>query len=179
MAIKAQLAPRKKLTARFKGITTYDDGNTFILLTEDGQAIPAVVVEEETIFTATEDDIRVGTVAATAAGVTPGAKEIPAYHTTEGVAFISAGSEFIISIPESDRYDFTKLQAILCPYNKTIVGSVAADKVAIENNVYAAGSTDALATITVDHDSKSIRFGITNNGDTPYIIRYFTYKEEI
>lgn len=155
-----------------------DDTKMYILVDEDGNEIPAVLVEEATVFTATANDIRLGTVAATEEGVTEGAKDIPAYHTTEGIAVIPAGDEMDIFIPISDRYDFTKLQAIICPYNKTIAGSVSAEKVAIEKSVYAAGSTDALASVSVDHENKKIKLGITNEGESPCVIRYFTYKEE-
>lgn len=156
-----------------------DETQTYILVDEAGNQVSAVLVDEKTVFTATANDIREGMVAATDSGVTVGTKEIPSYHTTEGVELVPAGSDFTFSIPESDRYDYTKLQAILCPVTSTIEDAVAADKVSIDNHVYAVGSTESLATVTVNHSSKSIVLGITNNSDTPFVIRYFTYKEEV
>lgn len=165
-------------TEMIDAVSTVLEKGVYILVDENGVEIPAVFVDNETKFTATANDIRIGTTAVTESGVTEGIKEIPAYHTTEGVVAVPAGSELNITILVADRYDFTKLQAIICPFNRSVAASVSAEKVAIENNVYAAGSTTALASITVDHDSKTIKFGIINEGSTPCIIRYFTYKEE-
>ena len=152
------------------------DAMTYILLMPDGSAVPAVVVDEEVVFTATENDIRAGTVAATAAGVTVGTKEIPAYHTTEGVVAIPAGRELAFSI---NAYNFTKLQALVCAFNSSMSKSVATEKVSINGKVYAAGSTAALAVVSVDAENKRINLGITNESGKPCVIRYFTYKEEI
>jgi hypothetical protein len=151
---------------------------TYLLLTEDGGEIPAVAVDQEVVFTATANDIRLGAVAATASGVTEGTKDIPAYHTTEGIALIQHGSEFCITIRTADRYNYTKLQAIICPYNTSMANSVAAQCVSVNGGVYAAGSATAIAEVTLDHENKRIKFGITNTYGVPCIIRYFTYKEE-
>lgn len=154
-----------------------EDVVSYILIDTDGNEIPAVLVDEEVVFTATSNDIRSGTVAATEDGVTVGEKEIPAYYTTEGVQLVPAGTDFIISI--KDRYDYTKLQAIICPFNTSLADSVAAEKVCISDDIYAVGDTTVLATVTVDHDNGSINLGITNDSDSSYVIRYFTYKEEV
>lgn len=175
--LKGKITAVKPLCGKLNQ-TPVQETATYIFVTEDGKEVPAVEVAEETVFTATANDIRVGTVAATAEGVTEGMKDIPAYHTTEGLAAVPAGSEFAITIRTADRYDFTKLQAIICPYNESMANSVAAEKVAINNSVYAAGSAESLATVTLDHDNKQIKLGITNDGTTPFVIRYFTYKEE-
>lgn len=45
---------------------------TYILKTEDGQEIPAVLTEEEVYLTATADDIRAGKIAITNDGITIG-----------------------------------------------------------------------------------------------------------
>ena len=169
-----------------KGVnTTYvwetvaaEDVLTYILVDEDGNQVPAVLVDRQTIFTATANDIREGAVAATSDGVTVGTKEIPAYYTTEGVQGVPAGSEFKITIATSNRYDYTKLQAIVCPLNTIPDDSVAAEKVCINDNVYVVGYTESIANITVDHDTKSINLNITNDTDKPFVIRYFTFKEE-
>lgn len=128
-------------------------------------------------LTATPNDIRENTVAITNDGVTEGTKEIPAYHTTQGYQLIPANSEFKISkFPKEDLYDYTKLQAMTMPYNTSLNDSVAVDRAVIEEQVYNAGSTEAVSNVTKDDASKSILLGIVN-GDTPAIIRYFTYKE--
>lgn len=166
----------KKALEVSRGGSSSDDTQTYILVDEAGNEISAVMVEEETVFTATANDIREGMVAATDDGVTVGTKEIPSYHTTEGVQGVPAGSAFSIVI--KDRYDYTKLQAIICPYNTTLADSVAAEKVCIENNVYSVGDVTPLATVYINQDTSSIELGITNDGSTPFVIRYFTYKEE-
>ena len=149
---------------------------TYTIITSDGEKIQAVVVGEEVVFTATADDIRVGTVAATGDGVTTGTKVIPSYHTEEGYRLITNGSAF--SIPfEDELFDFTKLQAIICPWAGSIAGSVAAEKVSLDENVFAVNSTESLATVTRDSENQEINFGITNESGSLYVVRYFTYKE--
>ena len=149
---------------------------TYLLITEDGHEIPAVAVGEETIFTATANDIRLGTVAATASGVTEGTKVIPSYHTTEGYELIPSGSAFIIPFFDN-LYDFTKLQVVICPWNESIAESVAAEKVSLDENVYAVNSAESLASVTRDSENLSINLNITNESDSLYVVRYFTYKE--
>lgn len=161
-----------------RAIAKITPNRTYLLQFEDGTELPAVEVGQTVIFDATANDIRAGKTAATGDGVTVGTKDIPAYHITEGWAAIPAGSEFEFTVRTANRYDFTKLQAIICPYNKTISESVAAEKVAIERSLYEAGSTVEVSKITVDNDNKKIKFGIVNSSGKPYIIRYFTYKEE-
>lgn len=150
---------------------------TYILQDEDGNEYPAVLVETKTVFDATANDIRLGKVAATDRGVTTGEKEIPAYHTTEGRKLVPAGGEF--KITGLTHYAYTKLQVLICKYNTQLSNSVATEKVGIEDSVYAVGSTDVLSTITVEAAKKAINLGITNEGDAPRVIRYFTYREEL
>ena len=83
----------KAALGRYDGIDGSSGGSEdgtqmYILVDEDGTEVPAVLVEEETVFNATANDIREGMVAATDAGVIVGTKEIPAYITTEGVQAI-------------------------------------------------------------------------------------------
>lgn len=153
-----------------------DDTQMYILQDEDGTEYPAVLVDEETVFDATANDIREGKIAATDDGVITGTKEIPSYYVTEGYRLITAGKQF--ETVETPRYDFTKLQAIICPYSKTVASSVAAEKVAIGENVYDVNSTNVVSTVTRDATSKKINFGFTNDTKTIYVLRYFTYKEE-
>lgn len=151
---------------------------TYVLEDEKGHEFAGVMVENTAVFDATPNDIRRGKVAATAEGVTTGEKEIPAYHTTEGTALIPVGSPFSIKLQDG-RHDYTKLQVIICKYNGSMSGSVASEKVAINDKVYAVGSTEVLAEVTTDPENKTINLGITNEGATPCVIRYFTYKEEL
>jgi hypothetical protein len=150
---------------------------TVIIEDADGNELTGVVTGEQVIFDATPNDVRLGKTFAGDEGVKVGQKDIPSYHTTTGVQYVPANTEFKITISIKDRYDYTELQAMIIPWNTNYEDSVAVEKVVIENNVYNAGSTTAIATITKDAENKSILFGITN-GDTPAIIRFFTYKEE-
>ena len=153
-----------------------DDTQMYILVDEDGNEYPAVLVDEETMFDATANDIREGKVAATESGVTVGTKDIPSYHTLEGFVIIPAGSSF--SVTGIVDYDYTKLQAIICALGASLDTSVAAEKVSIESKVYAVGSTEVLSTVSTNSETSSINLGITNEGSAPCVMRYFTYKEE-
>ena len=155
-------------------------GKTFVIIDENGNEITGVVTEQEQIFTATDNDVREGMVYAGDSGVSTGTKNIPAYHTTEGIKIITSGETFSITLNDVsnlNRYDYTKLQAIICPYNTSLSTSVSAEQVVIEDKVYTVQTTVAIADITKNESSKSIELGITNNSSKKYIIRYFTYKE--
>ena len=156
------------------GPTTYD-AYTYIIVDENGNEVPAVLTEEEVVLTATAaHDIRIGTTAVTDEGVVTGEKEIPSYYISVGYKIITNGSKFVVSIPD---YEYTKLQAIFCPYNVSITKSVVAEKVAIENNVYPVRSAISEAVIVKDTSGSRIDFGITNTSGSAYVIRYFSYKE--
>jgi hypothetical protein len=152
-----------------------DDTNTYILVDENGYEVPAVLVDEPVMLTANATtDIRKGTTAVTDEGVVTGEKEIPAYHVTEGYKLVPNGSALILPIP---NYDYTKLQAVMCLFNTSLLDSVYTEKVAIEDNVYLVKSTTPEAKIMIDDDNKRIDFGVTNTSGKMYLIRYFTYKE--
>lgn len=149
---------------------------TYILVDELGNEIPAVLTDEIIPITATSNDIRLGVTAITDAGIIEGTKEIPSYVTTEGFRFIPNGSAFSLYL-SNGSYAYTKLQAIFCEFNTNKTDSVSADRVVINDNVYPVMSTVSESTVTVDNDKKIINFGLTNTFGTPYIVRYFTYKE--
>ena len=153
------------------------EGQTYVLVDEEGNEIPAVYVGSEMMFDATANDIRDGKTAVTEEGITVGTKEIPAYITTEGYKAISAGKPMTIKIYDG-KHAYTKLQAIVCKYNTTAANSVAAEKVCINDKVYTAGAAEVLSTVSIDNDTESINFELTNDSTKPVIIRYFTYKEE-
>jgi len=62
---------KKSIQVRL-GVSRKDTVQSYLLVTEDGTEIPAVLVDEEVIFTATEYDLREGTVAASGSGVIHG-----------------------------------------------------------------------------------------------------------
>lgn len=154
-----------------------EPAKTIVLRDEDGNEFVAVLVDEEVDFTATADDIREGKVAATDDGVTIGEKYIPTYLATQGTKMITAGKAFSVQLPDLDLYDYSKFQAMLCPYNKSIEKSVGCDRVVIDNNLYDVLSTVSLSKMHINHENKSIDFGLINDTDSPYVIRLFTFKE--
>lgn len=151
---------------------------TVKIVDEDGAEILGVVVDQEVVFTATDNDVREGMVYASDGGVSTGSKIIPTYVTSEGHRIITSGSAFeTTALTDFNLYDFTKLQAIICPWAGSLDGSVGAEKVAINDGVYAVNSTELLATVTKDSETQKIKLGITNDSDSLYLLRYFTYKE--
>lgn len=162
-------------TEMIEAVTTILENGAYILVDANGVEVPAVFVDEVTRFTATANDIRIGTTAVTDSGVTEGTKEIPSYISREGYRLITDGSKFTLAI---DGYDYTKLQAIFCAFNTNLSNSVSAEKVAINDYVYSVKSTEAESVILKDADNKRIDFGITNTFGKSYLIRYFTFKED-
>lgn len=155
-------------------VTHIMESITYVLVDEAGNEVPAVYVDGDVFLTATRNDIRLGTTAITDNGIVEGEKYIPSYVTSEGYKAVPNGSKFTFHI---DNYDYTKLQAIICPYDKSIAGSVASERVAIDGKVYPVQSTVSEASVTIDSNNELIDFGITNTSGKPYLIRYFTYKE--
>lgn len=157
---------------------TGEEDQTYILIDEDGNELPAVRTEEVVALTATANDIRIGTLAVTDQGIIEGSKEIPSYNTSEGYRLIPSGSKFELpTLVSLERYNFTKFQAIICPYAGSISDSVAAEKVAINEAVYNVKSTEIVSTVIRNENSKTIDLGFTNEGEDPCLLRYFTYKE--
>lgn len=150
---------------------------TYILQDSDGNEAVATYVDSETKFDATANDIRAGKIAATEIGVTIGQKEIPGYHTDQGVQIAEPGERLEI-LMYSDRCDYTKLMVIVCSYNTTVDDSVSAVMAVINDKLYSAGSTAELSDVIVDTSNKSINLGVINNTETPLVIRYMTIKEE-
>ena len=166
-SLSGTISPKIQLTGQIALGTVVDNSLTYILVDENGNEIPAVLVDEEVELTATPNDIRIGTTAVTEAGVTTGEKEIPSYHSSEGSRLVLNGARFVLAMP---NYEYTKLQAIFC------TNSVSAEKVAINNKVYSVQSNVAEAEITVNAGGY-IDFGIVNETGKPCLIRYFSFKE--
>lgn len=164
-------------TEMIEKVTTIMDSITYLLVDENGVEIPAVFVENETIFTAEAHDIRLGKIAANQNGVVEGTKDIPAYYTEEGTVKIKAGSAMTIPV-FSDMCNYTKLQAIVCRHSGIIKTSVYSEKVVIDNSVYNVASETALSSVTVDPVVQAIEFGLSNDSELAMLIRYIIIKEE-
>lgn len=151
---------------------------TIVIEDENGNKLVAVLVDEEVNFTATPNDIREGKVAVTDEGITVGEKFIPGYQTSGGSKMVMPGASVrITNLTAYNCYDYTKLQAIISPYNTSIANSVGAEIVSLEDNVYNVRSTVPLAEVSKNHEDKAIEFNIINELDVPCIIKYITYKE--
>lgn len=151
---------------------------TYILTDENGNEIATgVYVNSETIFTATDNDVRENVVYASEEGKSVGTKVIPAYHTTEGYKIITNGESLVINLPDLDAYDYKKLQVIICEFNTNLNDSVSTIQTVIDSKVYEVLSTVSISEITKNHTDKAIEFGIDNTSGKPYILRFFTYKE--
>ena len=153
-------------------------GKTFILEDSDGNEITGVVVGQEVVFTATDNDVREGYVYASDGGVSVGTKNIPAYRTYKESYLIFAGEEFSIPLSTYNLYDYTKLQCIIAKFNSTLEDSVYTDKIAIDDCVYNVNSTEVLSNITKNIAAQSIDFNIMNNSENDYIVHYILYREE-
>ena len=147
--------------------------NTYILEDEAGNEVVAVLVDTETVFDATPNDIRIGKTAVTDDGVTVGEKVIPSYNTSEGAKVIPSGSRITLPTP---NYKYTKLQAIICSFNTNLDDSVSAENVVINNRVYNVQSVIPLSVVSTESYGE-IDFGIINSFSQPCILRYFSYKE--
>lgn len=163
-----------------KDLSSVIENETYLMTESGSVAFLATPQAIESPLTATaKNDIRAGTVAITNEGIVVGEKNFPSYETTEGAALIMPNKEVKVHLDYNDTYDYTKLQAIVCLFNSNILDSVSAQSVAIDNGVYVIGTTNKISNITKEHETKYIDFGITNTGETPLVIRYFTYKEII
>lgn len=154
-----------------------DNTQMYVLVTEDGKEIPAVLVDELTTFDATANDIRIGKTAATDSGITVGEKVIPGYLAHEGVKLIRPNSSFEIKFTKYDQYDYTLLECMICDFNTDLIDSVSTNKVVIGDNVYDVKSTVVISTVAKNHSEQSIDLGIINDTSEMKILRYFTYKE--
>ena len=149
-------------------------GKTFILTDENGNELTGVLVDQMTIFNATDNDVREGMVYAGDEGVSTGTKNIPAYRTTQGVRVIKPDNMFSITLSEYDKYNYTQLQCMMAPLS----ANCAIDKVGINDGVYNTGSNDKIADIIKNSKTKSIDLNVNNTSSANYLLYFFTYKEE-
>ena len=54
-------------------------GKTFIIVDEDGEELAGVIVDQQVVFNATDDDVVEGKIYASDSGVSIGTKETPSY----------------------------------------------------------------------------------------------------
>lgn len=155
-------------------------GKTVEIISDDGTDLMGVVVDQETVLTATPNDIRKGKIAATEYGIIEGEKDIPAYRTERGFRVIKPGASFSIYFTpdDYDQYNYTQLQCMIAPFNTSISDSYAINKIVINDGVYMTESTNKISDVTKNSETKSIDLNITNDSDVNQFIYFFTYKEE-
>lgn len=176
-SLKGRISGSGKLTGKVTiGTVIEDKTQAFILVDEEGNEIPAVLVDEEVTITATPNDIRIGTTAITEEGVVVGEKEIPGYITKQGKRVVKVGQPLIIPF-YSDQCQYTKLQVIVCSYNTSLNNSVSAQMVVIDNKLYAVDSTSELSMVSVNTADQSVDLGITNDRNTSLVLIYMSIKE--
>lgn len=159
-------------------VTNIMDAATFILVDKDGNEYPAVYVDSNIEFTATEDDIRLGKTAITGAGVVTGTKYIPNYRAEEGFEVVKPGEPLNIYL-FSDMCEYTTLQVIICDYNTNLTNSVSATKVGIEGLIYDVMSTTPLSNVSTNIAEQIIELGISNDRENEVVIRYMIIKEDM
>ena len=150
---------------------------TVMLEDGDGNSLTAVITGEETVFTATANDIKIGKIAATDEGIIEGT-DTKTYRTNQASMVILPNQSFSIPMDKYDTYDYTKFQAMIAKFNTTQLDSIAVDKIVINDAVYVVNSTTKLSDVIKNSSTKSIDLNITNDTENIYIIHYMTYKEE-
>ena len=148
-------------------------GKTFILEDEAGTQFMAVCVGEETVFTATDNDVREGLVYASDKGVSTGTKIIPVYYAGYGEKIVLANREVTITTPE---YDYDSLMVIISTYNTSLSQSFVSTYVSVYDAIYMVGSNTKVADITIDTENEKVNLGITASEKS--VLRYFVIKEE-
>lgn len=148
-------------------------GKTFILMDENGNEITGVVVDQETVFTATDNDVREGFVYAGDNGVSTGTKDIPSYRTRYGCKLVAANSEVVIPAPE---YNYSNLSVIIAAYDTSVAESILSTYVSIDGGMYAVGSSIKLSDITIDTTNERINLGLSVPEKS--VVRYLVTREE-
>ena len=59
-----------------------------------------------------------------------------------------------------------------------INNSVNTNMIVLNNGVYEVNSTNKLADVSKNTETKSVDLNITNDSENYYLIHYFTYREE-
>ena len=147
---------------------------TLKLVDDNGVEIVGVVVGQETIFTASDNDVREGMVYASDSGVSIGTKNIPAYYATYGKKIAFPGQEAYVCTP---RYNYSNVLITIANYNTNIDQSLDVMYVSIEDGMYTVSDHTKVADITIDDKSQQIKLGIIVSEKS--VLRYSIITEEI
>lgn len=146
---------------------------TVKIVDENGEEILGVVVDQEQIFTATDNDVREGFVYAGDSGVSTGTKIIPSYHTEYGCKLMKANTT--VTIPTRE-YNYNNLFVVIATYDTSITQSVLSTYVSINGAMYTVGSNEKISDIIIDAENEKINLGITLSEKS--VVRYLVTREE-
>lgn len=154
------------------------NAKTFMLQVNGGETeIAATVVGEETVFDATENDVRKGKTFASSNGVKIGQKNIPAYETRMGYFIVEPNESCSIPLSDEDRYDYTKFQCIVVVHSSDYSSNVTTKYISMNDGLFSVETSSKVSNITKNSKTKSIDLNMTNNSSDVYEIIYITYKE--
>lgn len=147
---------------------------TVQLIDESGNELLGVVVGEETIFTATDNDVRENIVYAGNNGLSVGTKFIPAYYSNFGKKFVLKNNEAIIYMP---KYNYENLMVTISTYDTSLSQSLDVTYISIDNAMYEIGSKTKFADIVIDEENEQIKLGVVVSEKS--VLRYSIITEEI
>lgn len=147
---------------------------TVIIEDADGNEMTGVVTGEEVVFTATDKQVADGFVYAGDNGVSTGSREFLSYRTTRGYKLVDIGDIYTIQLSDNDQYQYTQLQCLISPLSNPHMVTMSV----LDNGVYSVSDGSKLSDVTIDISTKSINLNISNTSNEPYVIYYFTYRQE-
>lgn len=153
-------------------------GKTFTLIDESGAEYTGVVVDNETVFTATDKQVYSGYVYAGDEGVSTGTRQFISYRTSTGTRLVLPNESFSIPLEDYDSYDYTKFQCMIAEFNVDILNSTSVSKISLNDKVFNVNSNIKLSDITKNLSTKSIDLNITNTTENTFVVYYFLYREE-
>ena len=140
----------------------------------DGNELTGVVTGEEVVVTATDKQVADGFVYAGDNGVSTGSREFLSYRTTRGYKLVDIGDIYTLQLSDNDQYQYTQLQCLISPLSNPYMVTMSV----LDNGVYSVSDGSKLSDVTIDISTKSINLNISNTSNEPYVIYYFTYKQE-
>lgn len=169
--------PNGEVVGNYYYQRAYSESETVYVVASDNDTAYAQLASQDVVaLTATENDIRAGSLAVTEKGVVEGSKDIPPYHTKQGTVIVLPHEELKLQF-YTDIFDYTGFQANVAKFNTEVNDSVDVEMVVINGKVYRTGSTEPISTVVKDSVNKNIDLGIIN-GDSKSVIRYILFKEE-
>lgn len=80
----------------------------------------------------------------------------------------------MLQLSDNDQYQYTQLQCLISPLSNPYMVTMSV----LDNGVYSVSDGSKLSGVTIDISTKSINLNIANTSNDPYVIYYFTYRQE-